>query len=86
MVMRYAHTNVEEHAHTIDRLPGENLGDTIETEGQNLSMIKVLMSSIVSLHTGGVAGSIPASPTIQSWQTGRVSGFEETAFRLREMF
>ena len=32
MVMRYAHTNVEEHAHTIDRLPGGSLGDTIETE------------------------------------------------------
>jgi hypothetical protein len=30
-----------------------------------------------SLHTGGVAGSIPASPTIQSWQTAVVSGFEE---------
>ena len=27
-----------------------------------------------SLHTGGVAGSIPASPTIQSRQTGAVSG------------
>ena len=23
MVMRYTHSNVEEHAHTIDRLPGE---------------------------------------------------------------
>jgi hypothetical protein len=39
-------------------------------------------------YNGLVAGLIPASPTIQSqsWQTGRVSGFEETAFRLREMF
>jgi integrase len=27
MVMRYAHTNVEEHAHTIDRLPGGNIGE-----------------------------------------------------------
>jgi integrase len=26
MVMRYAHTNVDEHRHTIDRLPGGNLG------------------------------------------------------------
>ena len=32
-----------------------------------------------SLHTGGVAGSIPASPTIQSCQSALVSGFEETA-------
>jgi integrase len=31
MVMRYAHTNVEEHAHTIDRLPGGNLGEMIKT-------------------------------------------------------
>jgi integrase len=30
MVLRYAHTNVEEHAHTIDRLPGGNLGDIIK--------------------------------------------------------
>jgi integrase len=28
MVMRYAHTNVAEHAHTINRLPGGNLGDS----------------------------------------------------------
>ena len=34
MVMRYAHTNVDEHAHTIDRLPGGNLGELIETEGK----------------------------------------------------
>jgi integrase len=27
MVLRYAHTNVDEHKHTIDRLPGGNLGD-----------------------------------------------------------
>jgi integrase len=27
MVMRYAHTNVDEHKHTIDRLPGGKLGD-----------------------------------------------------------
>ena len=32
MVMRYAHTNVDEHAHTIDRLPGGNQGDMIKTE------------------------------------------------------
>ena len=35
MVMRYAHTNVDEHAHTIDRLPGGNLGDTPDMEGKN---------------------------------------------------
>jgi integrase len=34
MVMRYAHTNVDEHAHTIDRLPGGNLGELIETKGK----------------------------------------------------
>jgi hypothetical protein len=28
MVMRYAHVNVGELKHTIDRLPGGNLGDT----------------------------------------------------------
>jgi integrase len=28
MVLRYAHTNVEEHKHTIDRLPGGNLGES----------------------------------------------------------
>jgi integrase len=28
MVMRYAHTNVDEHKHTIDRLPGGNLGES----------------------------------------------------------
>jgi integrase len=27
MVMRYAHTNVDEHRHTIDRLPGGKLGE-----------------------------------------------------------
>jgi integrase len=27
MVMRYVHANVDEHRHTIDRLPGGNLGD-----------------------------------------------------------
>jgi integrase len=27
MVMRYAHVNVDEHKHTIDRLPGGNLGE-----------------------------------------------------------
>jgi integrase len=30
MVMRYAHTNVDEFKHTIDRLPGGKLGDTID--------------------------------------------------------
>jgi integrase len=29
MVMRYVHANVDEHRHTIDRLPGENLGDSL---------------------------------------------------------
>ena len=27
MVMRYVHANVDEHRHTLDRLPGGNLGD-----------------------------------------------------------
>jgi integrase len=35
MVMRYAHSNVEEHAHTIDRLPGGNLGETLDREGKH---------------------------------------------------
>jgi integrase len=32
MVMRYAHVNVDELKHTIDRLPGGNLGDTLSVE------------------------------------------------------
>ena len=32
MVMRYAHTNVSEHLHTIDRLPGGIAGDEAEAE------------------------------------------------------
>ena len=35
MVMRYAHTNVAEHAHTINRLPGGNLGELDLAEGKN---------------------------------------------------
>jgi integrase len=34
MVMRYAHTNVDEHRQTIDRLPGGNLGDGHMAEGK----------------------------------------------------
>jgi integrase len=34
MVLRYAHTNVEEHKHTIDRLPGGNLGESQNTENK----------------------------------------------------
>ena len=34
MVMRYAHANVDEHRHTIDRLPGGNLGDEIRKRGK----------------------------------------------------
>jgi integrase len=30
MVMRYAHTNVDEFKHTIDRLPGGKIGDTMD--------------------------------------------------------
>jgi integrase len=35
MVMRYAHTNVDEHRHTIDRLPGGNLGADVESEAKS---------------------------------------------------
>jgi hypothetical protein len=41
-------------------------------------MIKALMPHSISLHTGGVAGSIPASPTIQSCQTDPVSRMRKT--------
>jgi len=41
-------------------------------------MIKALMPHSISLHTGGVAGSIPASPTIQSEQTDPVSRATKT--------
>jgi integrase len=34
MVMRYVHANVDEHRHTIDRLPGGNLGDNTSTEAK----------------------------------------------------
>jgi integrase len=36
MVMRYAHVNVEELQHTIEKLPGGNLGDYIERKTENL--------------------------------------------------
>lgn len=35
MVMRYAHVNVAELQHTIDRLPGGNLGDYISEKAKN---------------------------------------------------
>ena len=36
MVMRYVHTNVDEHRHTIDRLPGGgNLGDSVLTAAES---------------------------------------------------
>jgi hypothetical protein len=41
-------------------------------------MIKVLSATTTSLHTGGVAGSIPASPTTQSRRTSRNSRPLET--------
>jgi hypothetical protein len=34
MVMRYAHTNVDEHRHTIERLPGGNLGKSENVKGK----------------------------------------------------
>jgi integrase len=34
MVMRYVHANVDEHRHTIDRLPGGNLGDEVVSEAK----------------------------------------------------
>ena len=34
MVMRYVHANVDEHRHTIDRLPGGNLGDAVVGEAK----------------------------------------------------
>ena len=34
MVMRYAHTNVSEHAHTIYKFPGGNLGEFIQKDGK----------------------------------------------------
>ena len=34
MVLRYAHTNVDEHKHTIDRLPGGNLGENQSDEAK----------------------------------------------------
>jgi hypothetical protein len=35
MVMRYVHANVNEHRHTIDRLPGGNLGDETIDEAKS---------------------------------------------------
>ena len=37
MVMRYAHTNVDEHAHTIDRLPGGYSGDGTNKKDENVA-------------------------------------------------
>jgi hypothetical protein len=37
-------------------------------------MIKVLTRSVFPLHTGGIAGSIPASPTSQSCETAAFPG------------
>ena len=34
MVMRYAHVNIGELQHTIDRLPGGNLGDYSKMKGE----------------------------------------------------
>ena len=34
MVMRYAHVNVGELKHTIDRLPGGNLGELAPKKGK----------------------------------------------------
>jgi len=36
MVMRYAHVNVGELQHTINKLPGGNLGDEQERKVKNL--------------------------------------------------
>ena len=36
MVMRYVHANVDEHRHTIDRLPGGNLGNS-ESRKENIA-------------------------------------------------
>ena len=63
MVMRYVHANVDEHRHTIDRLPGGNLGDGFPA--RKISMIDQGHScAAAALHTGEVAGSIPAAPTM----------------------
>jgi hypothetical protein len=35
MVMRYVHANVDEHRHTIDRLPGGNLGDGLTSDAKS---------------------------------------------------
>ena len=46
--------------------PAKALGETKDPRAvKKHSMIKALMPCSISLHTGGVAGSIPASPTIQ---------------------
>ena len=34
MVMRYVHANVDEHRHTIERLPGGNLGEGTLSEAK----------------------------------------------------
>jgi hypothetical protein len=36
MVMRYAHVNVGELQHTIDKLPGGNLGDYASAKGNTV--------------------------------------------------
>ncbi len=68
MVLRYVHTNVDEHKDSIDALPGETggiLGDKKNSGGKNRMTINSLGASVRSLHTGGVTGSIPVAPTIK---------------------
>ena len=40
-------------------------------------MIKVLMPTSISLHTGGVAGSIPASPTSNYRRLQEITGVKD---------
>ena len=77
---------MSKRAHTIDRLPWENTGDATQPK-KTLNMINVLTRGLGSLHTGGVAGSIPASPTIfPKWfqsVKGRPSLFPRSSTRNR---
>jgi len=55
MVLRYVHTNVDEHKDSIDALPGETggiLGDKKNSGGKNRMTINSLGASVRSLHTG----------------------------------
>ena len=63
MVFQYAHTNVEEHANSVEKLPWE-IPETRRKKRPQMTLNQNVIATPSSLHTGGVTGSIPVPPTI----------------------